>query len=110
MTQVILNSEIEMHGESPEEDAENENSPEYSECDINQFENFQHLGNEQVVIRGTTSRSHTSRSSEEELMQWHVRFGHMPMSRIQAIAKEGFFQDVWFHGRFSCALDACMGN
>jgi hypothetical protein len=104
MTQVVMDSEIiEKNGDT--EDVEDENSPEYTECDIDKFENFQHLGNEQVVIRGTTSRSHDSRSSEDELMQWHVRFGHMPMSRIQSLAKEG----VLPRRLSSCKIPVCPG-
>jgi hypothetical protein len=61
----------------------------YEQCETDKFENFQHLGRENVVIRGTTSPSETENSAKENLMRWHVRFGRMPMSRVQALASEG---------------------
>jgi GAG-pre-integrase domain len=77
----------------------------YEECETDKFDNFQHLGRENVVIRGTTSTSESGVSAEEELMRWHVRFGHMLMSRIQSLASEG----VLPRRLVDCKVPICPG-
>jgi hypothetical protein len=77
----------------------------YSDCDTDKLNNYQHLGQEQVVIRGATSSSTKGITPEEELMQWHVRFGHIPMSRIQSLDAEGVLPK-----RLSiCRVPICAG-
>jgi hypothetical protein len=66
-----------------------DNHNEYRNYDMDKFDNFQHLSREQVVIRGSTSSEKPQMSVEEELMQWHIRFGHLSMTRIQSLASEG---------------------
>jgi hypothetical protein len=85
------------------EESHSEN--EYSDCDIDKFNNYQHLGQEQVVIRGSTSSSTEGVTPEEELMQWHVRFGHIPMSRIQSLAEEGVLPKCLS----KCRVPICAG-
>jgi GAG-pre-integrase domain len=57
------------------------------------------------VIGGATSTSTNALNAKEELLQWHHRFGHMPISRIQSLASEGFLPK-----RLSkCDIAVCAG-
>jgi GAG-pre-integrase domain len=77
---------------------------EYKADTFDDFETFQHVGNEQVVIGGTTSTSGKLLKSEDELLQWQHRFGHMPMSRIQSLASGGILPRL-----SKCDIPVCAG-
>jgi hypothetical protein len=85
ITQLVLNGEI----GSPKRDVKETNSSEYVDQEYDDFESFRNIGNEQVVIGGSTSTKIKGVSAEDELLQWNVRFGHIPMSRLQSLASEG---------------------
>jgi hypothetical protein len=99
---IVLNSESDEKRDDSLSEKSTDEGTEYEEDNFDEFESFQHVGYEQVVIGGSTSTSNKSLKVEDK---WQHRFGHMPMSRIQSLASEGVLPK-----RLStCDIPVCAG-
>jgi GAG-pre-integrase domain len=66
--------------------------------------NVNHEGDDVLGIEGVSKASiHTENS--QELLEWHIRLGHMPMSRLQKLAAEG----VMPSRLAKCKIPICAG-
>jgi GAG-pre-integrase domain len=59
-----------------------------SQQDWEQVQSVKHAGDGFVDIEGNDHEA-GDQSSTRASLDWHIRFGHMPMSRLQAMASEG---------------------
>lgn len=68
------------------------------------MESVQHEGDESLSIGGM-SQDYMHKDASKELLEWHLRLGHIPMSRLQVLASEGVLPSRLA----KCGIPICAG-
>jgi GAG-pre-integrase domain len=87
---VMYDAEINTKDELPNNEAKSPHPDDIYEAqyDWDNVQNVKHHSSDTLLVNGTDTVTGRSNPSDE-LLDWHMRFRHMLMSRVQALAKEG---------------------
>jgi hypothetical protein len=94
LTNLVFNNEVQVqpvpvNTEGTVLEKASQQNDEYVNEQDEEFEFHRNIVNEEVLICETTETKGRQVLPENELLKWHIRFGHIPMSRVQKLAIEG---------------------